>query len=268
MEFIISEPGHIRACARAAAHSYGKDTYSMTCVEVNEYVKKIWDRHTNVGEHFVQQIEVFDVPRIISLIMEFQRDVTFTEFSQRRRKPAVVNQAYEDAIAAGEKKEDARKHLSVLAPTNFAVTVNREGARNIARILQKYQKYDLFRDVITEYPVHELLAKAFMFELDDKPPLFCPDFHIGSVGENPCVLKLTRVAKAITLPMYSFHELVRHRKMEVVFWRIHTSALDNFLESSMVEMGATSLHWNLVSSTRSGPDVQEPLRTLAKELCI
>jgi len=278
MRMTITHPGgSIEACAKAASQSYGKDLSHMSKDQIEEYVKKIWDKHTNISEHFVQQLEFFEVPRIVSMLMEFQRHVTFTEFSQRRRQPAVVNQEYLDAVASGEKLEDARKHLNVLTPSDFSVTLNREAARNIARILNKYQRIPLFTETLQNAGVQQLLADAFFFTLDDEAPFCCPEFDgVMEVHKESMEPRVWNNAmdygwgREWVLPVYSFHEMIRHRTVEVLSWGILTeiscSTLSEILNSSMICTSTRSFQWGRFQDTRATAAVQEPLRSLARSL--
>jgi len=262
----VLQSGNIHACAEAAAMSYNKDLSKLTEEQITDYVKRIWDKHTNVSEHFVARLEFTDIPRLATLLFAFQRDgITITEMSQRRCTPAAVSQEYEDHIRGGMKLEDARKCLPVSTPSRCVITLNREAARNIARIFRQYENIARFQEILEPLGIREILAKHFMFELDITHPFDCPKFE-GSMRMNElrvgCRASIyDPTVRWFLIPMYSFHQLCRHRKIRLDTWMIDEGEICN---DTLVAVECRSFHWRKFAETRCGNDTQEPLRTIAR----
>jgi len=257
--------GDIHACAEAAAMSYNKDLSKLTKEEVTDYVKRIWDRHTNVSEYFVGLLKFTDIPRIASLLFAFQRDITITEMSQRRCMPSVVTAEYLQKLTDGEALQDARKCLPVETPSNMTVLMNRVAAKNVSRIFHKYEKIDLFRDMLVPLEIPRILSECFMFDVDDDDPFDCPEFN-GVFGFDE--IAYTRVGdmpgwKLFFIPMYSFHQFCRHRKTSMFSWNLSDKEIRN---DTLVRVLARSFHWDHFAQVRSGADTQEPLRSMALQI--
>ncbi len=267
MRFKILKRDSIEGCAAAAAMSYGKDIRKMSSEEKCAYTMRIWDKHTNVSEHFTQRVEMRGVPRVVSMLMEFQRDgITFTEFSQRRRVPAVVNEEYRRMVADGVKLEDARKCLSILTPSDFVATMNREAARNIVRILARYA---LFSPVAID-KITEFLAASFYFEPDTVPPHACPKwdgFIVSDIKDPSARIGDGPYEMEWIVPMYSLHEMIRHRKLDLISWGFLVdspyTSFGDVTENTMAVVRARSFEWEGFLETRAQPGVQKPLRSLA-----
>ena len=261
--------GGIHACAQAAAMSYNKDLSKLTEEEVTDYVKRIWDKHTNVSEHFVARLEFADIPRLATLLFAFQRDgITITEMSQRRCTPAVVSQEYEDHVRGGQRLEDARKCLPISTPSRCVITLNREAARNIARIFGQYEKNGYFQEILKPLGIREILAKHFMFELDITHPFDCPKFDgvlkiSHTLPLEPAYKRSGEKVFTTSMPMYSFHQFCRHRKIHMISWAI---SCENIRNDTLVHVVCQSFHWRKFAETRSGNDTQEPLRTIARQI--
>lgn len=253
----LNFPGCIKACARAAAKSYGKSVDSMSEEEQFDYVCKIWDKHTNISEHFVFSLDLLGVPRIVTFVMSMQRHgFSMTEFSQRRRKPAGSYPEYEACLAAGERKEDARKCLPVTVESDVTVTLNREAARNLARIVRKFRRNGYFCDMLNETQIDSLLSVYGIFSLDDEEPFCCPE--IVSEARAP----QNEFEDVITCPLYTASQLVRHRTLEVV----QIAGAPPQTLGQNITLLLRSLHWKLMAQTRSQSSTQEPLRTIARQL--
>jgi hypothetical protein len=259
----VLQSGDIYACAQAAAMSYNKDISAMSGEETEAYVKRIWDKHTNVSEHFVARLEFTDIPRLATLLFAFQRDgITITEMSQRRCKPNETTEEYETCIENGAKLEDARKCLPVSTPSRFVVTLNRESARNMARIFQCYERICVFREILKPLGIPDILAHHFMFNLDIQYPFNFPAF-LGVIDLCKPIgsSKISDNLYEFVMPMYSFHQFCRHRKILLISWCVAGEPLYN---DTLVSVMCRSFHWKEFAETRSGNDTQEPLRTIAR----
>jgi hypothetical protein len=253
----LNFPGCIKACAKAAAKSYGKNVDSMSEEEQFDYVCKIWDKHTNISEHFVFSLDLLGVPRIVTFIMSMQRHgFSMTEFSQRRRKPAGSYPEYEARLAAGERKEDARKCLPVTVESDVTVTLNREAARNIARIIRKFRRNDYFKDILNETQIDSLLSAYGIFSLDDEEPFCCPE-----VVDEVRAPK-NEFEEVITCPLYAATQLVRHRTLDI----LELAGLPPQKLGQNIALLLRSFHWKTMAQTRSRSSTQEPLRTIARQL--
>jgi hypothetical protein len=256
MIVVLNFPGDINACAKAASKSYGKDTDVMSGDEREEYVRRIWDKHTNISEHFVFSLDLIGVPRIVTFVMSFQRHgFSMTEFSQRRREPSEVTAEYLSRIESGESKEDARKCLPVTTPSDVTITLNREAARNLARIIRKYRGYDQFKDALETCRIDDVLAVHGWFTPDEEAPFCCPDF-VDQVRAPQ-----NEFEEVVTCPLYSATQLVRHRTLEVLQLAGRLSTLAQ--ESTIL---FRSFHTQRMAQLRSLPQTQEPLRTIAQQL--
>ena len=263
----VLQPGDICACAQAAAMSYNKDISAMSGEETGAYVKRIWDKHTNVSEHFVARLEFTDIPRLATLLFAFQRDgITITEMSQRRCTPEVVSQEYEDHVRGGRKLEDARKCLSVSTPSRCVITLNREAAKNVARIFWRYENTTCFNEILEPLGIREILAEHFMFDLDITHPFDCPKFDgvlkiSHTLPLEPAYKRSGEKVFTAAMPMYSFHQFCRHRKIHLISWAISS---ENIRNDTLVHVVCQSFHWRKFAETRSGNDTQEPLRMIAR----
>lgn len=273
MEVYELSHGSMNLCAEAASMSRGKDLIGMTEDAKADYVRSIWDKHTNVSEHFVKTVEFQEIPRFLTLLMAFQRDgFTMTERSQRYCEPEKVNEEYNRCVADGQKFQDARKCLPLSTPSNCVVTMNREAARNIARNVRKYEAIPFWEHDLKALEFPEVLANLFDFTLDNEKPKFVSDpVEEGrtSFAREWGVLSWTW-AGLLTgyLPLYSFHQMLRHRKIKFDNWQIYTktNTVGDVRNDDTVHFVATSDHWAEFIKTRSGNDTQEPLRSFAKAL--
>lgn len=276
--FADSDP--MQNCALAASMSYGKDLTGMSPGEKREYVQKIWDKHTNVSEHFVKTIHLHNIPRFATLIMAFQRDgFTMTEMSQRRREVETYSwdgDIYRDLIAKGTKFEDARKVLRCGVGSECIITLNREAARNIIGIFNDYQKIPFFRTELEELELQKDLANIFELPIDSTPsmpgPKFDgfafspgagnPEFKVDNDPEGPLVWGI--------LPLYSFHQFIRHRKIKIRRWEIFSKkiccSISDVANDATISFECESLYWPNFTTTRSKNATQEPLRSFARGL--
>lgn len=282
---VLSTNNPFLVCAEAASMSYGKDLSDLSHEEVEKYVKRIWDKHTNVSEHFVQTIKFMNIPRILTLLIALQRDgFTMTEMSQRRRVVTTDNEEYH-YLLKNQRHEDARKVLSVLEPSECVITMNREAARNISATLLCYQEdYEIFSGVIQESNIIETLKTLFSFTVEEDAgvwnvPEFCPeicedDEDVSGLSykgdgffswENRVNLFHTGTVYA-NLPMYSFHQFIRHRKVRIKEWGFLEKTLGETRNDSIVCFEANSDDWARFVKTRSGQATQEPLRSFAKKI--
>jgi hypothetical protein len=260
-------------CAEAASTSRGKDLIGMTEDAKADYVRSIWDKHTNVSEHFVKTVEFQEIPRFLTLLMAFQRDgFTMTERSQRYCEPEKVNEEYNRCVADGQKFQDARKCLPLSTPSNCVVTMNREAARNIARNVRKYEAIPFWEHDLKALEFPEVLANLFDFTLDNEKPKFVAkyfDLRESSREDEWSAMFQSWGGNLVGhLPLYSFHQMLRHRKVHFNNWQICTKAnvIGCVRNDDAVHFVATSDHWSDFIKTRSGNDTQEPLRSFAKAL--
>lgn len=260
---IIRNGDIIGSCGFAASMSYGKDISRMTEGDIEQYVKRIWDKHTNISEHFVATIKFDDIPRIATLLIGFQRyGFTMTEFSQRRRIPNTDYMEYHELISNGIAPEDARKVLPIDTNSQCVITMNREAAKNIARILAKYNG-------VFDFPYNQIidaLESVFSFSLDDKNPLFCPEFF--GILDGKSEYKAEKIGDSqyiFILPLYSFHQLIRHRLLRIKCWSIYKNG-EKITNASIVNTTIEVRDIDLLKATRTGKDTQEPLRSLIQSL--
>lgn len=277
---VFADADPIQNCAFAASMSYGKDLTGMSPGERREYVQKIWDKHTNVSEHFVKTIHFHNIPRFATLIMAFQRDgFTMTEMSQRRREVETYSwdgDIYRDLIAKGAKFEDARKVLRCGVNSECIVTLNREAARNIIGIFNDYQKIPFFRSELEDLELQKDLANIFELHPDSTPAMPGPGFSgfFVSPGADFPEFKVTRDREGPmvwgTLPLYSFHQLIRHRKIKLRSWEIFSKkgccSISDVANDASIYFECESLEWPNFIATRSKNATQEPLRTFARGL--
>ena len=267
-------------CALAASMSYGKDLSAMSRDEKAEYVRKIWDKHTNVSEHYVQSLHLQNIPRFATLLMAFQRDgFTMTEMSQRRRE---VNwhswdgDMYRDLIIKGAKFEDARKVLRCGVLSECIVTMNREAARNIIGIFNEHQRLPFFRTQLEELGLQKELAEAFELPIDSSAAMPGPKFEGFSLdmnaGDPEFVVDTDPESTTIwgRLPLYSFHQFARHRKILIRNWRFESKrnccSISDVSNDATVIFECDSLYWSNFIATRSKNATQEPLRSFAKRI--
>lgn len=267
MKYKVWENGSFEHCAKAASMSYGKDLSVMTTGERIGYVERIWDKHTNVSEHFARFIEFTEIPRWATFLLAFQRDgFSMTEFSQRRRKPETDDPAYEALIENGEKLEDARKVLHLSTPSECVVSMNREVARNIARSWKRWgETFPCVRDL----DMPHILADTFAFHLDDRDPgsKFTPVSIVDGLDADVGVTHKSGIDVSLTLPMYSMHQLIRHRDLRVHDIFIHARcALEDVTNMTLASARVSCLYWGDLIKTRSLADTQEPLRSIVKSL--
>ena len=280
MMYEVLNRGDIEMCALAASMSYGKDLTGMTNEEKEAYVHKIWDKHTNVSEHYISTIHFTNIPRFASLLLAFQRDgFTMTEMSQRRRE---VNwhswdgEMYRDLLASGVKFEDARKVLRCGVPSECIVTLNRESARNIARLFSNYAKIPFFRTELEELGLPKILAEEFEFDVDNEAARNSPRFTGFSwdmTEPTSCQHRIfvrNKLYVSGTLPLYSFHQFLRHRKIKLLDWGItykkQVCSISDVPNDATVEFSCSSLNWPEFVATREGHATQEPLRSFALDL--
>ncbi len=269
----------IKNCGAAAAMSYGKDLSAMSDDEVSAYVQRIWDKHTNVSEHFVKTIYFAGVPRLLTLLMAFQRHgFTMTEMSQRRRKVSSSNVVYHDLLQAGAKHEDARKVLSVLEPSECIVTMNREAAKGICGILKKQSRILTHHELSLLRNFPNTLGVLFGFDPNEvaesgpdfQETTFTPDeAETLEEGGFICDLVANRGELYIwgVLPVYSFHQFVRHRTLELGMWCFDGDVLSlNNSDAIRFVSHCTLTALESFVKTRSGAATQEPLRSFAKKL--
>lgn len=273
MEVYELSHGSINLCAEAASMSRGKDLVGMTEDAKANYARSIWDRHTNVSEHFVKTVEFQEIPRFLTLLMAFQRDgFTMTERSQRYCEPEKVSEEYNLRLEDGQKFQDARKCLPLSTPSNCVVTMNREAARNIARNVRKYEAIPFWEHDLKAFEFPEVLANLFDFTLDDTEPKFVAKLvDEGYQNRNmDWEILVQPFGNGIHgwIPLYSFHQMLRHRKVHFNNWQICTKAnvIGCVRNDDAVHFVATSDHWGHFIQTRSGNDTQEPLRSFAKAL--
>lgn len=183
MKIKVLDGTKIECCASAASMSYGKDLSQFTKQEKEAYVKKIWDKHYNVSEHFVKVLLITGIPRFLSMIIGSQRNITITEFSQRRRKvtesfkfkdwklnkeTSDLFEIYDNLIKGGVKLEEARDVLPISALTDLQVTLNRETARDIAmcdRAQREASKaVPWLYEMLVKERMAEKLEKLFQFD--------------------------------------------------------------------------------------------------------
>jgi hypothetical protein len=275
MEFRIVLPGSFEACTHAASRSYGKNISVMTDDEKRAYVEKIWNKHTNISEHFWATIDIDAIPRWLTMLVAFQRyGFTMTERSQRYRTPVETNQEYDDRIAGGEKKEDARKSLPLTTPSDITITMNREVARQVIGRLMSYcsvllekerticnEFIDAIRDIF-------FLNESNEYESDFSMTVECVenarlhyDVYIKSKENREFMF---------VVPFYTMHQLIRHRTMIINEWGV--GSVDYFPHAKNEDMVFVSGTFPTIKAlkkfiaTRSKPDTQEPLRTIAKKL--
>lgn len=190
MKIKVLDGTKIECCASAASMSYGKDLRDFTKQEKKDYVNKIWNKHYNVSEHFVKVLLITGIPRFLSMIIGSQRNITITEFSQRRRKvtdsfkfknnlfneeTASLFSLYDSLIKDGVALERAREVLPISALTDLQVTLNRETARDIAMCDRAQREVSkgvpwLYEMLIKER-LAEKLEKLFKFDcnIDNGP---------------------------------------------------------------------------------------------------
>lgn len=248
-------------CAKAASMSYGKDIDSMSLEEQIEYVKRIWDKHTNVSEHFVQTILLEGVPRYVTMLIAFQRHgFTMTERSQRYREPDEVNDSYRSAVESGEKKEDARKHLDLMTPTDCVITMNREAARSVVQRLKLYEETSEFWKTKKLLDVIAFLEESFCGTKDWVAGVDC---HDPLTDSGAGIIELS-------MPVYSFHQFIRHRTVDIIHWTFHEPIqiphVSYVRNDDIVNVVAHSIHWEKFKKTRSGVNTQEPLRSIAQNM--
>jgi hypothetical protein len=274
MEFRIVLPGSFEACAHAASRSYGKNISAMTDDEKRTYVEKIWNKHTNISEHFWATIDVDSIPRWLTMLVAFQRYwFSMTERSQRYRTPLETNQEYDDRIADGEKKEDARKSLPLTTPSDITITMNREAARQIVGRLMSYRKMlnDKERAMCNEFigavQHHFCLNNGNEYEPDFT---MCTEIYDKEEFCGVHVISKKNRVFVFVIPFYAMHQLIRHRAMIIEEWG--TESADYFpcaKNDDMVFVSGTFVTMYGLKkfiATRSKPDTQEPLRSIAQKL--
>jgi hypothetical protein len=274
MEFKVILPGSFEACAHAASRSYGKNISVMTDDEKRAYVEKIWNKHTNISEHFWVTIDIDAIPRWLTMLIAFQRYwFSMTERSQRYRTPDETNEEYNDRIADGEKKEDARKSLPLTTPSDITITMNREAARQVIGRLMSYRN-TLNDKERTECNLF-IGAIQYHFCLDynnEYEPDFTMTTEIYDKVEFQGVHVLSKRNRSFVfvIPLYAMHQLIRHRAMIIEEWG--TMSADYFPYAKNEDMAFVTGTFVTMSglkkfiATRSKPDTQEPLRSIAKKL--
>lgn len=261
--------------------SYGKDLSEMSNDEVSAYVQRIWDKHTNVSEHFVKTIYFAEIPRLATMLMAFQRHgFTMTEMSQRRRRVTSCNVEYHNLLASGVNHEDARKVLSVLEPSECVATMNREAAKQIARFFMFHLCYpDIYEALnmtdMLNFPEElgtlfgfdwkQLSYSAREFPYYENTPIRGDLAQFRKSGFS-CYCMADKHIIGI-LPLYSFHQLIRHRTLEILMWCAPVPIYEMRNSSPvMFEFTASRSTLQEFCKTRSGPATQEPLRSFAAKL--
>ena len=281
MECELLGPDNLEKCAIAASMSYGKDLGGMTRPERDRYVERIWDKHTNVSEHCTKTLLFYNIPRYATLLLAFQRDgFTMTEMSQRRREVkghSPDRDLYRELLSNGEKFENARRVLCSDVPSECVVTMNREAARSIISLFNKYSQIPFFRSELESLGMQEKLAELFLLHpyatVDNVVPVFLQPTTVIPCelpgGFNVCADQ-DNISVVGFLPLFSFHQFIRHRKILLENWGVvsegpicSVSALSN---SSMIRFYCKSLHWHQFIATRRGAATQEPLRSFAISL--
>lgn len=269
MEIQVLYQSNMRTVAEAAAMSYGKDIAAMSDEDIEKYIKKIWDKHTNISEHYVATIKLTNIPRILTFLMAFQRyGFTMTEFSQRRRMVSTNNVEYHELIAKqGIPFEEARKVLSVLEPSECIVTLNREAAKSIVRILHKHL-YSIFEDTIIRSGIILHLEDIFSFSAKSENVNTKFFSMLGIDGDYPQVQKHSKNHWTIALPMYSLHQLIRHRTLDILQWGFvrNVESIEQVKNDTLCFLEFKTDKLDLLKKTRTTPATQEPLRTIVSML--
>ncbi|MCX8008552.1 MAG: FAD-dependent thymidylate synthase [Patescibacteria group bacterium] len=249
-------------CANAAAQSYNLDLSQKTEEEKKNYIKKIWDIHTNVSEHATISILFHKIPRWATFIMALQRHgFTMTELSQRRNVVSQEEKYLED-LKKGVKKEDARKRLPASVSSSCVVTLNRESAKNIMRFFSLYAGGN----------EHPRLDYIFDFEVDNKKPLGSPKIweFVDKEWKGPYYVEAVNREKTfrIALPLYSLHQMIRHRTINFQEFYFYAKAknVSELYNNNYVIVVCSSDFWQEFVNTRNNKRTQEPLKSIAEKI--
>lgn len=260
---VLTSNNPFDVCAQAAAQSYNLNIGDKTQEEKEQYVKKIWDVHTNVSEHFTASILFDEIPRWATFIMALQRHgFSMTELSQRRNVVS-DNPKYIELIKNGVKKENARKVLTMDTKSSCVITLNRESAKNIMRM------FNMLVPTYAPPPLNEI----FLFENDKKNPQFFPDIKIQhSKFSHSTDVYHTEEKNCFkfTMPVYALHQFIRHRTIYIhnilILTKDKSCELCNVRNDDVAFIECSSDNWLQFVETRSTKQTQDDLRIIAQKM--